>query len=79
MRNLEPTISINHNWTNAFSLCNMWSHLQRELGLVERELQDCVNMEGWHQQCQVMVEERDMGGLFVLHDFVVDVLGCAES
>ncbi len=53
VRNLEATISINHNWTNAFCLCNMWQHLQHELQLVEQELQDCAAMDGWQQHCQV--------------------------
>ena len=53
MCNLDNTISINHNWNNAFSLHSMWTHLQLELQLVRRELQDCVGMDGWHQQCQV--------------------------
>jgi len=30
----EDTISINHNWVNAFSLPHMWRHLKRELKLV---------------------------------------------
>lgn len=55
VRNLESTISINHNWTNAFGLKSMWRHLQCELELVERELLDCVAMCGWQQQCQVVL------------------------
>lgn len=53
VRNLEPTVSINHNWSNAFCLESMWHHLEQELELVRLELQDCRTMEGWEQQCQV--------------------------
>ena len=31
----EDTISINHNWMNAFSVDRMWSHLKAELRLVK--------------------------------------------
>ena len=31
---MENTISINHNWTNAFGVSYMWTHLQNELTLV---------------------------------------------
>lgn len=53
VRNLEATISINHNWLNAFSLKTMWHHLQHELKLVKQELQDCVAMTEWQEHCQV--------------------------
>lgn len=33
---MEDTISINHNWTNAFGVRHMWTHLQNELTLVSR-------------------------------------------
>lgn len=55
VRNIEDTISINHNWTNGFGLFFMWEHLQRELQLVRRELNDCQTMENWEQQCQVVL------------------------
>ena len=31
----------------------MWTHLQDELILVQRELEDCKSMEEWAWQCQV--------------------------
>jgi len=34
--NLEDTISINHNWTNACGILKMWEHLQSELVKVGR-------------------------------------------
>ena len=53
VRNLEPTISINHNWCNAHTLPRMWGHLQHELGLVQAELADCTDMPDWEGHCQV--------------------------
>ena len=41
VKNLEDTISINHNWTNTFGILFVWRHLQNELKLV---LQNC----GYH-------------------------------
>ena len=38
MRNLEDTISINHNWTNVFGVRHIWTHLQSELQLVRTKL-----------------------------------------
>ena len=34
MENLEPTLSINHNWTNGFGLLAMWTFLASELAAV---------------------------------------------
>ena len=53
VRNLAPTISINHNWNNAFSLSRMAVHLNHELSLVQRELADCADMPDWAGHCQV--------------------------
>ena len=53
VRNVAPTISINHNWSNAFCLCTLTSHLRHELKLVEDELSDCQAMTDWTEHCQV--------------------------
>lgn len=53
--NLEDTISINHNWTNACGISKMWEHLKGELVKVQKSIEDCRDMEGWHQQCQVIL------------------------
>ena len=34
VENLEPTLSINHNWTNGFGLLAMWTFLASELAAV---------------------------------------------
>lgn len=53
--NLEDTISINHNWTNACGIFKMWEHLRNELVKVQKSIEDCRDMEDWHQQCQVIL------------------------
>ena len=41
VENLEPTLSINHNWTNGFGLLAMWTFLASELAAVRAALADC--------------------------------------
>jgi len=53
--NLEDTVSINHNWMNAYSIKYLFHHLQSELVLVKLEINDCVDMEGFEQQCQIIL------------------------
>lgn len=53
--NLEDTISINHNWVNACGVLKMWEHIQFELVKVKQSIEDCKDMEHWHQQCQVIL------------------------
>ncbi|XP_064396035.1 2-oxoglutarate and iron-dependent oxygenase JMJD4-like isoform X2 [Halichondria panicea] len=55
VRNTEDTLSINHNWTNSCGIGYMWSHLQNELVLVKRELEDCRSMDSWEEQCQLSI------------------------
>lgn len=53
--NLEDTISINHNWTNACGIFKMWEHLKSELAKVQRSIEDCKDMDNWYQHCQVIL------------------------
>lgn len=53
--NLEDTISINHNWTNACGIFKMWEHIQSELKKVQQSIEDCKDMENWQQQCQMIL------------------------
>jgi hypothetical protein len=52
----DDTISINHNWLNGCCIESSWNGLKRELSLVEKELADCRDMEGWNDQCQVVLK-----------------------
>uniref|UniRef100_UPI00358F641A 2-oxoglutarate and iron-dependent oxygenase JMJD4-like isoform X1 n=1 Tax=Myxine glutinosa TaxID=7769 RepID=UPI00358F641A len=54
--NLEDTISINHNWVNGCNLYQTWAFLQAELCSVQREIEDCRTMQGWEQQCQLIMK-----------------------
>ncbi|XP_069698380.1 2-oxoglutarate and iron-dependent oxygenase JMJD4 isoform X2 [Periplaneta americana] len=54
--NLEDTISINHNWVNGCNIETMWSSLQSNLMAVKKEVEDCKDMEGWDEHCQLMLQ-----------------------
>lgn len=41
VHNLEPTISINHNWFNGSNVGFIFQKLLLEVDAVERELEDC--------------------------------------
>ena len=53
--NLEDTVSINHNWINAFSIQYFWKHLTVSLELVKKEINDCFSMDGFQEQCQLIL------------------------
>ncbi|XP_077997736.1 2-oxoglutarate and iron-dependent oxygenase JMJD4-like [Glandiceps talaboti] len=53
--NLEDTISINHNWVNGCNVDISWKFLQNELQDVQNAISDCRDMDGWHQQCQMIL------------------------
>ncbi|XP_072034844.1 2-oxoglutarate and iron-dependent oxygenase JMJD4-like [Amphiura filiformis] len=54
--NLEDTISINHNWLNGCNIDIMWEFLQQELCTIQKSISDCIDMEGWHNQCQLIMK-----------------------
>ncbi|XP_061163826.1 2-oxoglutarate and iron-dependent oxygenase JMJD4-like [Saccostrea echinata] len=54
--NLEDTISINHNWLNGCNVDICWQYIKDNLVQVEREIEDCRGMEGWDQQCQLILK-----------------------
>ncbi|XP_034238699.1 2-oxoglutarate and iron-dependent oxygenase JMJD4 isoform X2 [Thrips palmi] len=53
--NLEDTISINHNWINGCNIRQIWIALSSCLLAVQKEVNDCSDMDGWHSHCQVML------------------------
>ena len=55
VHNLDDVISINHNWVNACNFYEMWANLRGELERVRESISDCVEMEGWHLQCQLIL------------------------
>ncbi|XP_060064308.1 2-oxoglutarate and iron-dependent oxygenase JMJD4-like [Ylistrum balloti] len=56
VHNLEDTISINHNWMNGCNIYRCWKFLKQELCNVQREISDCQGMDGWHEQCQLILK-----------------------
>ncbi|CAL1539742.1 unnamed protein product, partial [Lymnaea stagnalis] len=62
--NLEDTISINHNWINGCSSHLCWEYVKSRLTAVQKEISDCNQMEGWDEQCQ-MILKADSGVDFV--------------
>ncbi|KAF0697467.1 Aste57867_11851 [Aphanomyces stellatus] len=59
VRNLGETLSINHNWFNAYTLRRIWAFLQRELQAVEREIAHCRDGfdsdDEWTNHCQLLL------------------------
>lgn len=59
VKNLEVTMSINHNWFNGYNLSELWGFFQREYAAVEAELEDLkdLGMTGteFREQCQVVM------------------------
>ena len=49
----EDTISINHNWINGNNIQLCWKFIKNSLKDVQKQIEDCKDMDGWHQQCQV--------------------------
>lgn len=61
VRNLEETVSINHNWINCASIENTWLHLQNELILVENELEylhSGMDDDEWIDICQKILRAQ---------------------
>lgn len=69
--NIGHTISINHNWFNAFNIRLIWKHLCSILTDIEIRIDDCRALlaDSWHQQCQQMLkanEGLDLADLYKL-------------
>ena len=70
VKNIESTISINHNWFNATNVMTIWNILQNELKNVEAEISDCkagCKNEEWNHMCQKLL--RSSHGMNV-EDFI---------
>lgn len=53
--NMKDTISINHNWINGCNIKSVWKSLENNLASVEKEIEDCRDMEDFEEHCQVML------------------------
>lgn len=60
VENLEETLSVNHNWCNAYNIRRMWMQLQQDFKKVKDAIVDCRNPTlglqdldiDWEIQCQ---------------------------
>ncbi|KAF4520585.1 hypothetical protein B566_EDAN005996, partial [Ephemera danica] len=68
--NLEDTISINHNWLNGCCIAQAWAGLKNDLRAVKKELSDCMDMEGWEEQCQVVLAANTGSNLYDFFNFL---------
>lgn len=69
VRNLRTTLSINHNWANACNIDFLFSTVLEDLVVAEAEIADCQEMEGWGEQCQLLLRANsgfDLDELFHL-------------
>lgn len=55
VRNLEATISVNHNWFNGCNVWHVWQMLHLEYALVRKEIADCADMEEFDEHCELML------------------------
>lgn len=70
--NLEDTISINHNWFNGCNIHCILNAMISKFNAVLREIDDCKDMDGFEEHCQLMLKS-DFGLDF--HMFL-DILKC---
>ena len=59
--NIGHTISINHNWFNAFNILRIWKHLCLTLDDIERRIEDCraLMSDTWHEHCQLILQANE--------------------
>ncbi|KAJ2893336.1 High affinity Ca2+/Mn2+ P-type ATPase-like protein, partial [Coemansia aciculifera] len=72
VRNLEDTISINHNWANEFNLQAMYERLRHDLEDVRRALSDVTAMDGFEDHVQVVLKANsgmDFDGFFAFVEY----------
>ncbi|GMF09642.1 unnamed protein product [Phytophthora lilii] len=59
VKNIEDTISINHNWFNGYNVREIWGFFKREYAAVEHELEDLkeIGLVGreFVDQCQLVM------------------------
>lgn len=56
VKNVEDTVSINHNWFNGCNIEVITNNLIRHLKDVEKEIEDCNDMENYDEHCQLMLK-----------------------
>ncbi|KAJ1653680.1 hypothetical protein IWQ61_006242 [Dispira simplex] len=56
VENIGDTVSINHNWGNAFNLFTLYCELERQLDNVEHAIRDVQDMDDWPEHCQLLLK-----------------------
>lgn len=61
VRNIGYTISINHNWFNAFNIFRIWKHLCLTLEDIEQRIEDCraIMSDTWYEHCQLILQTNE--------------------
>ncbi|CAF2890808.1 unnamed protein product [Rotaria sp. Silwood2] len=59
--NIGYTISINHNWFNAFNIFRIWKHLCLILNDIEHRIEDCrsIMSDTWYEHCQLILQANE--------------------
>ena len=59
--NIGYTISINHNWFNAFNIFRIWQHLCLTLDDIEQRIEDCraIMKDTWYEHCQLILQTNE--------------------
>jgi hypothetical protein len=59
--NIGYTISINHNWLNAFNIFRIWKHLCLTLDDIEHRIDDCrsIMSDTWYEHCQLILQANE--------------------
>ncbi|KAJ1969216.1 hypothetical protein IWQ62_000761 [Dispira parvispora] len=56
VENIGDTVSINHNWGNAFNVSTLYNELELQLDNVEHAIQDVQDMDDWSGHCQLLLK-----------------------
>lgn len=56
VHNLTDVISFNHNWFNACNIKLVLDSLMKNFDDVQKEIEDCKDMENFDEHCQVMLK-----------------------
>ncbi|CAD5123919.1 DgyrCDS12227 [Dimorphilus gyrociliatus] len=68
--NEVTTLSLNHNWTNACGIDLLWKHLLYNLKLVEKEIDDCKDMDNWTDTCQAILKAETGMDFNIFEQFI---------
>ncbi|KAK2158451.1 hypothetical protein LSH36_170g04047 [Paralvinella palmiformis] len=74
--NVEDTISINHNWSNGCNIDLCWHYLMTSMSAVQQEISDCRDMEGWAEQCQLILRANNGMDYDEFYRFLYTVANC---